>query len=1209
MKRTLFLTLAMAACYSVAGESVTYTSDSFATAFKDADNGVVYDGNGFFAVQSSSGTTVDLTINLDKLYTYAQGHDYLQSYMLQYKSNFNNYGLADARTQSADGTSYTPSITGWTGSSAWDNVTPISYSTLSTYADSSKNVTLTITNSSTSGVSVSVGKTNLYSASDLLYSKHTETQGYYINLNYVTGITLYTPSTLDVSTYELPPDYTQPFESQRKDGTSVGRTMFLGDSITHGYGNQSHRWQLFKTLVDGGIENEIVGPRSGYHSGFSGLDDRDKHSTAYGGVEFDNVHLAQSSGRTHNIISGSTSYTVNGVFYRTGVNYGGHSTASAGESYDCDTFVCMMGTNDLLSDIGTNAAATEYTKQMQKMLGGTVSLDSTANTWSWKADPNHLGTMGIIVSDVVNSDKDTFYVMSVPSWGSKNGKHGNDETCRAAAEQYNVLLKQWVDYWNTDASDATQGKVIYVESNRGLVDVTASKFISPDAFMNATDGLHPTEQGALIIAGNLAQAMGIGGRTAGLERRGTADWQSATVGTIRADATAVLVGENAFSMTNGYTIDFSASFGNGENEGWLAADNALSISLGDGTNSGTLNLSEGYIMWGSDVLFCTDNSQLSAEGNLRIAWHNGNADDNVLKGYYVWLGDMLIGQGLEASSGQGLNGILFSASGADGSITNLSWTDTAYAPTTLGKYSAEHAYITTQDAAAVSGLVANTYTVLPNMPDGGHDNAQAVVSSGVDYSGISGQTVSGGACLVTTAPSDPTSFVVSSTEVTSSGGWIGLTNSKPTGAVNAQLTGTAVNAIFGAMNNADAGALTLEIADGGVIEGKGKKYNLSYDVAIAGGFAKTNEHARAAAFNVYVNGGTVNGNIIGGGASGLVTIDSVSLNINSGIVDGTIYGGAMGDTDSTVGSAVVRVNGGKISGDIVAGGNVGTVGNAEVIISGGVIKGSITKGSADRMENAETFVTVVGNKASIGGNIEADRVTLKNVSVSGYADGFDRYSGTITSPVVVLDNVQNNILATLNGVESLSAVNGTHAEITMTDSLSLLSLELGADSSLGIFRGTNHTVSTQTETTVTVTDVLNVRGSGAVLNANLVMAAGSELNLSGNSLQLGSSLTLGGVLLDETTVAMVTALEPGVSLTLFTGVDELIIGSESWSGAMSTDASVAFSNSELANGYRLVYEGSTSGTVRITAAAVPEPTSSMLGLVGLVALTFRRRRS
>ncbi|MBQ2814049.1 MAG: hypothetical protein IJE66_03460 [Akkermansia sp.] len=1176
-----------------ASAAVTYTSADFSSAFQDAENGIVYDGNGFFAVKSASGTTVDLTINLNSLYNYAQGHDYLPSYMLQYKSNFANYGLADTRTQNSDGSTYTPSITGWTGS-VWNDVTPISYSTLSQHADASNNVTFTITNSSSSGVSVSIGDTSVYTAPTLKYSSHTETQGYYINLNYVTGITLYTPSTLDVSTYELPPDYTLPFESERKDGTSVGRTMFLGDSITHGYGNQSHRWQLFKTLVDGGIENEIVGPRSGYHTVFSGLDDRDKHSTAYGGVKFDNVHLAQSSGRTHNIISGSVSYTVNGVSYGSGVNYGGHSTASAGESFDCNTFVCMMGTNDLLSDVDKNAAASAYTGQMQKMLGGTVSLDSSTNTWRWEANTNHLGTMGIIVSDVVNSDSDTFYVMSVPTWGVKNSKHGSDDTCRAAAEQYNGLLKQWVNHWNTDTSAATQGKVVYVEVNRGLVDVTAGKFIAPDAFMNATDGLHPTEQGALIIAGNLAQGMGIGGRTAGLERQGTSGWESATVGTVSAGAGAILVGGNAFTMDNGYTVDFSAVFGNGETGGWLSADNALSISLGDGTNSGTLNLSEGYIMWGDDILFCQDNSA-SGPDSLRVVWHNGNAADNVLKGYYVWLGDMLIGQGLSATEGQGLNGILFSASGADGSITNLTWTDTAYAPTTLGKYSAEHAYITTQDAAAVSGLVANT--VLANMPAGGHDNAAAAVGSNVDYTGITGQTVAAGSHLVTTSPSSDSSFVITSTE-----GWIGLTNSNPTGAVNAQLTGTAVNAIFGVMNNGNAGDLTLEIAEGAVIEGTGKKYTPSTDVAIAGSYAEGGQHAKAASFNVYVNGGTVKGNIIGGAASGNGTINQVNLNINSGTVNGTVYGGSMG-APSTVGSANIRVSGGTITGDIVAGGLTGgTVGSAEVTISGGVIKGGITKGAA-----ASSVVTIDGNKASIGGNIEADKVTLKNVSSSGYADGFDRYAGTISAPVVVLDNVKNNILATLEGLESLSAVNASMAEITAGDEMELQSLELGGGSSLGLFRSAVHTVSTETETTLTVIDSLRVSGSGSVLNANLVMAEGSMLNLAGNSLQLGSSLTLGGVALDNTTVNLVKSLTVDSSLTLFTGVDELIIGSDSWTGAMTTEASAAFSNAEL-DGYRLVYEGAASGKVSIATAAVPEPTTATLSLLALAALAARRRR-
>lgn len=1193
MKRTLFLALALASCFSAA-DAATYTN--LTQSWCDEENNVIYDGKGYFAVKSAANTSIDLTINMSSLVSYVNSNDYKSGgYMLLWDDDAADYGLADNADTSVDNGSRTPYLSGYWDGGAWNaSSNNITYATLNQYAVNGS-VTLKITNVSqkdSTGVTVKVtgsdGKdVQLYQAPTLLTTNNSVTNGYYVNLNYVTAVTLNTSSTLDTDTYVPPVDYSEPFVSARTDGTSIGRVTFLGDSITHGVNDQSYRWQLFKTLTDNGIENEIVGPREGY---FSTPNHTEDAGSSYGGVEFANVHLAQASGRTHNIISGSTSASVDGKNYSSGVNYGGHSTASTGKAYDSNTWFCMMGTNDMLSDGGSSTA--DYCNKMAKMLGGTVSY-SESSGYTWVKDESNWGTMGTIVKDV-HGEGDTFYMLSITPWGRH--ANSNTESYHFGAQEFNRNLALWVDEYKA----ATGKNVVYVDVTRGMVDKTSSiSFYGHDAFFNTpgSDGLHPNDQGSLIMAGNLAQAMGIGGRTAGLERQGTSGWKSATVGTVSAGANAILVGENAFTMDNGYTVDFSAVFGNGETGGWLSADNALSISLGDGTNSGTLNLSEGYIMWGNDVLFCQDNSA-SGLDSLRVVWHNGNAADNVLKGYYVWLGDMLIGQGLSATAGQGLNGILFSASGADGSITNLTWTNGAYAPTTLGKYSAEHAYITTQDAAAVSGLVANTYTALPNMPAGGHDNAAAAVGSNVDYTGITGQAVEAGKHLVATSLSSDSSYVITSTS-----GWIGLTDSNPTGAVNAQLTGTAENAIFGVMNNGNAGALTLEIAKDAVIEGMGMKYTPSTDVAIAGSYAAEGQHAKAASFNVYVNGGTVNGNIIGGAASGNATINQVNLNINSGTVNGTVYGGSMG-APSTVGSANIRVSGGTITDGIVAGGLTGgTVGSAEVTISGGVIKGGITKGAA-----ASSAVTIDGNKASIGGNIEADKVTLKNVSSSGYADGFDRYAGSISAPVVVLDNVKNNILATLEGLESLSAVNASMAEITAGDEMELQSLELGGGSSLGLFRSADHTVSTETETTLTVIDSLQVSGSGSVLNANLVMAEGSMLNLAGNSLQLGSSLTLGGVALDDTTVNLVKALTVGSSLTLFTGVDELIIGSDSWTGAMTTEASAAFSNAELV-GYQLVYDGAISGKVSITTAAVPEPTTATLSLLALAALAARRRRS
>lgn len=747
--------MALASCFS-AVDAATYTD--LTKSWCDEVNNVIYNGKGYFAVESDANTSMELTINLGSLYSYVNSNDYSgSSYMLLWENSIQNYGLGDNANMANDTGTRTPYLSGWT-TAAWNASTNnVSYSTLQSYADEAGNVVLTIKNNKSSGVTVSAtnsqGTTDIYTASGLKYGSMTGVSGYYVNLNYVTAVTLNTPSTLDTDSYVPPVDYSQPFESLRTDGTSIGRVTFLGDSITHGVNDQSYRWQLFKTLTDNGIENEIVGPREGYYNTPGHTEDA---GSSYGGAEFANVHLAQASGRTHNIISGSTSATVDGKGYSSGVNYGGHSTASTAAAYDSNTWFCMMGTNDLLSDTPNSGPTTDqYSNQMQKMLGGSVSYDAGSDKYTWSAGSNW-GSMATIVNDVCK-DGDTFYMLSITPWGS-HSNHNRDMDHYAGAE-FNRNLKAWCESYSQ-----TSGKnVVYVDVTRGMVDVTHNnRFMGHDDFFNNSgDRLHPNDQGSLIMAGNLAQAMGIGGRTAGLERAAAAGWESAAVGELAAGS-SMLLGENAFTMDGGYTVDFSAVFGNGAADGWLSADNALSISVGDGTNSGTLNLSEGYIMWGNDVLFCQDNSASGLDA-LRVVWHNGNAADNVLKGYYVWLGDMLIGQGLSATEGAGLNGILLKTIGSSGTLTGLSWTDTAYAPTTLGMVSAENAYITTQDAAAVSGFVA--------------------AGSGVDFANATQIAASSGQILVSgsTAADDRVY------NLTSGAGWTGLTNCGHSGDISVQV--------------------------------------------------------------------------------------------------------------------------------------------------------------------------------------------------------------------------------------------------------------------------------------------------------------------------------------------------------------------------------------------------------------------------------------
>lgn len=1126
MKRTLFLTAVLTYCTSAA-MGATYTD--LTNSWCDDVNNVIYDGQGHFIVESASSTSVDLTINLEALISYVNSNDYKSgNYMLLWDDNAADYGLSDNADTSVSTGSRTPYLTGYWNNASWTTTNNISYSTLSEYATDGY-VTLNITNSSSSSVGVKVTATNkngdtgtLYEAKGLCASSNTVTNGYYVNLNYVTAVTLNTPSTFDTDSYVPPVDYSKPFVSQRTDGTTVGRITFLGDSITHGVNDQSYRWQFFKTLTDNGIENEIAGPREGYYNTPGHTEDAGSN---YGGVAFANVHLAQASGRTHNIISGSNA----GM---TGVNYGGQSTASTAEKYDSNTWFCMMGTNDMLSDGG--ASTTDYCNKMAKMLGGSVSYTEGVG-YTWTADNTNWGTMGTIVSDV-HTDGDTFYMLSITPWTQHS--NSNTESYHYGAQEFNKNLELW-----TEAYKAHTGKnVVYVDVTRGMVDKTANvSFYSPGAFFNApgSDGLHPNDQGSIIMAGNLSRAMGIGGRTAGLERQGTAGWSNVTVGTV-SNGTELLFGENAFTMTDGYTVDLSANFGNGATDGWLNATNTLSIALGDGTNSGTLNLSEGYIMWGSDILFCWDNSTLSTEGNLRIAWHNGNVADNVLQGYYVWLDDMLIGQGLSATKGEGLNGILLSANGANGTVNTLSWTNTAYAPTTLGKYSAENAYITVQDGAAISTLVTNT----------------AYVTSGVDFSSATTVSATSGQILVTNGETAATN---GTTKITAGAGWTGLTNCSHKGDINAQVTGTTTYTVFGTMNNnASAGKLTLEVVDGASV---GDGLYSGHTAAIAGSYG----NGSAESFNVYVNGGTVNGDIVGGAVNGTGSIDTVKLVINGGKVEGQVMGGSK--TSGTVGAATIIVKDGEITGGINAGGSAGRVGHASVAISGGTIEGNITKGNA-----ATSHVSVIGSQATIGGSIEADRVSF----------------------------IEADYKLTLSNVNEIELTERSQIRAVMGEQAALDSLTLDNDTTFTAWKnGTAAQAVTDQETVLRI-QTLSV-GKGATLNANVEFSAESSLSL-GGTLTMGSELALASGMSLSLSNELLERLFGGEEISLFTGVDALSIDGKDIAAGTYMDATGIFTGLSDEYTYFMSYDG---GKVNLS---IPEPATATLSLLALAALAARRRR-
>ncbi|MCQ2370961.1 MAG: autotransporter-associated beta strand repeat-containing protein [Akkermansia sp.] len=181
---------------------------------------------------------------------------------------------------------------------------------------------------------------------------------------------------------------------------------------------------------------------------------------------------------------------------------------------------------------------------------------------------------------------------------------------------------------------------------------------------------------------------------------------------------------------------------------------------------------------------------------------------------------------------------------------------------------------------------------------------------------------------------------------------------------------------------------------------------------------------------------------------------------------------------------------------------------------------------------------------------------------------------------------------------------------------------------LGVYQGETAPVTPDTanEGTLTISDRHTLTaGSGAQLNANLVMQSGSTLDVSateGMGLLMGSSVTLNqGMQLSANDMDAVRTLGFMDKYDLFREADSFTIGSTGYEQIALMDrwvkASEVFANDDFSDGgkeYYVFYSGATQaggaggnvGTIYIM--QVPEPTTSTLSLLALAALAARRRK-
>ena len=242
--------------------------------------------------------------------------------------------------------------------------------------------------------------------------------------------------------------------------------------------------------------------------------------------------------------------------------------------------------------------------------------------------------------------------------------------------------------------------------------------------------------------------------------------------------------------------------------------------------------------------------------------------------------------------------------------------------------------------------------------------------------------------------------------------------------------------------------------------------------------------------------------------------------------------------------------------------------------------------------NSEDYVLTNAHASYTGTDANA---TLSNKLVNSSVEN----AGSGKLKVNNAGNSLTDVYATGGDLEVLQAATG----------LNLSELTLAQDKTVGLYTGADATTA---EANVTVSKLVEF-GKGARLNANLTLASGSTLSVAEGGLSMGSTLTLQqGITLDDSTLNRAHALQTGESLALFTGVDGLTLGNDSYSAITEEDNILAapyFSNLD-SNNFVLTYTGTDNGTLNITmlSMTVPEPTTATLSLLALTALAARRRR-
>lgn len=245
------------------------------------------------------------------------------------------------------------------------------------------------------------------------------------------------------------------------------------------------------------------------------------------------------------------------------------------------------------------------------------------------------------------------------------------------------------------------------------------------------------------------------------------------------------------------------------------------------------------------------------------------------------------------------------------------------------------------------------------------------------------------------------------------------------------LSGVAGGGIAESYSNGTAKATVTNAnltINGGTINGveyKGVNTDKVKVAVLGGGIAKGAEAtATVGTTNTVINGGSIAGHVVAGGLAdgGTATVGTANLTIKGGEINGSVYAGgaALGGDEATVDNFDVRIMGGTITKDVVAGNYTGDTGASTFTLlgaspySGGSSKGSIT----------------IGGDAAIGGKVDA---SAEGVATNVIIDGADAkvtggYEGNKYS-TLTFNNYNDKFNNTATGFGYLNVAEGSNVQM------------------------------------------------------------------------------------------------------------------------------------------------------------------------------------